>query len=291
MDMVLLHTFTAVIEHGGALRASVALGCAQSNVTTRLKQLEQRVGTALFDRRGKRLQLNDAGKRYLPYAQRILALVDEAAASAREAAANEPLLRLGCMESSAALYLRDALNGVRSSHPALRIELKIGSEPELVELLLEGRIDFALTACTTHRQGLHYLPIFDEPMTVISREDPDRFLSPAIRHPAVLLAFNEGCPYRAYATGWMSRRGLPVSRVQSIATYGGIVACTAAGIGVAVIPSRLLGLSELSEYRIRSLTPADMKPVASLFVHRSGWIPSPVDRATMAAVRLAACSA
>lgn len=113
----------------------------------------------------------------------------------------------------------------------------------------------------------------------------------AIPHPPVLLAFNEGCPYRTYATSWMSRRGLPISRVQSIATYGGIVACAAAGMGVAVIPGRLLGLRELEEYRIRSLTPDDMEPVASLFVHRGDWLPSPVDRATLAAVRLAARSA
>ena len=83
MDRVLLETFKAVVDEGGALKAANVLGCAQSNVTTRLKQMEQRLGVPLFNRQGKRLQLSEAGERYLPYVTRILDLINEAAANAR----------------------------------------------------------------------------------------------------------------------------------------------------------------------------------------------------------------
>ncbi|WP_137962755.1 LysR family transcriptional regulator, partial [Burkholderia sp. 4M9327G5] len=85
MNIPLLETFRAVVQEGSALRAAERLGCTQSNVTARLRQLEASLDAPLFDRHGKRLVLNDAGRRLIPYCDRILRLVDEATQVVREA--------------------------------------------------------------------------------------------------------------------------------------------------------------------------------------------------------------
>ena len=79
MDLSDLRIFTAVVREGGVTRAAEKLNRVQSNVTTRIRQLEEDLDVALFIREGKRLHLAPAGQALLGYADRLLALADEAA--------------------------------------------------------------------------------------------------------------------------------------------------------------------------------------------------------------------
>ena len=74
MELSDLRIFTAVVREGGVTRAAKRLHRVQSNVTTRVRQLEEDVGVALFTREGKRLVLTPAGHVLLDYADRLLAL-------------------------------------------------------------------------------------------------------------------------------------------------------------------------------------------------------------------------
>ena len=76
MDLAALTVFRAVVRENGVTRAAHKLNRVQSNVTTRVKQLEADLGTPLFVRDGRRLVLTPAGETLLPYAERLLALVD-----------------------------------------------------------------------------------------------------------------------------------------------------------------------------------------------------------------------
>src|SRR3982750_2248637 len=78
MDLSDLRVFRAVVREGGVTRAAERLHRVQSNVTTRVRQLEDDLGTTLFVREGKRLHLTPAGQTLLGYADRLLALADEA---------------------------------------------------------------------------------------------------------------------------------------------------------------------------------------------------------------------
>src|SRR5215470_12089563 len=98
MDLSDLRIFTAV------MRAAEKLNRVQSNVTTRIRQLEDDLGIDLFLREGKRLHLAPAGQLLLGYADRLLTLADEARISLRDPRPRG-LFRLGAMESTAAVRL------------------------------------------------------------------------------------------------------------------------------------------------------------------------------------------
>ena len=104
MDLSDLRIFTAVVREGGVTRAAEKLNRVQSNVTTRIRQLEEDLDVALFIREGKRLHLAPAGQVLLGYADRLLALADEARSSIRDPRPRG-LFRLGAMESTAAVRL------------------------------------------------------------------------------------------------------------------------------------------------------------------------------------------
>ncbi len=73
MDLADLRIFNTVVRAGGITRAAERLHRVQSNVTTRLRQLEQDLGVSLFIRQGKRLHLTPAGHLLVDYADRLLA--------------------------------------------------------------------------------------------------------------------------------------------------------------------------------------------------------------------------
>lgn len=89
-------------------RAAWVLHRVQSNVTTRIRKLEDTLGTPLFPREGKRLILTADGHRFLDYAERLVALADEAR-QAIAARAPGGVFRLGAMERTAAVRLPQLL--------------------------------------------------------------------------------------------------------------------------------------------------------------------------------------
>ncbi len=108
MDLVELQIFKTVAELGGITKAAAALHRVQSNVTTRVQQLEERLGTKLFHRQGRKLLLSSEGKVLLAYADRLLRLASEAHA-ALKGHGPHGVFRLGTLESTAATRLPPVL--------------------------------------------------------------------------------------------------------------------------------------------------------------------------------------
>ena len=84
MELSDLTTFSTVARVGGITRAANELNTVQSNVTQRVKALEAEIGTALFERHSRGMTLTGAGRRLLPYAERMAALSREAVLAARD---------------------------------------------------------------------------------------------------------------------------------------------------------------------------------------------------------------
>ena len=104
IDLESLKIFRTVVDEGGVVRAAKKLNRVQSNVTTRIRQLEEDVGVSLFIREGKRLHLSPAGQVLLDYADRLLALAEEARHAVQDPRPRG-IFRLGAMESTAAVRL------------------------------------------------------------------------------------------------------------------------------------------------------------------------------------------
>src|SRR5512143_3921576 len=145
MDLSDLRIFSAVVREGGITRAAQRLNRVQSNVTTRIRQLEEELAVNLFIREGKRLHLAPAGQLLLGYADRLLALADEAQAAIRDPRPRG-LFRLGAMESTAAVRLPKTLSQYSRLHPEVTLELRTGNPDVLGAAILAGELDAALVA-------------------------------------------------------------------------------------------------------------------------------------------------
>src|SRR5690606_10378605 len=120
-DLDDLSIVQAVVAHGGVARAAQALHRVPSNITTRIKQLEARMGLELFVRRGRSLVPTEEGRLLVSYAERLLRLADEAESALRTGKLLGTL-RIGSLESTAGSRLPELLSRYNQANPAVRIE-------------------------------------------------------------------------------------------------------------------------------------------------------------------------
>src|SRR5262245_15391238 len=195
MDLADLRIFRSVVNEGGITRAAEKLHRVQSNVTTRVRQLESDLGVDLFIREGKRLHVSPAGKLLLGYADRLLSLAQEAREAVQDVKPRG-VLRLGAMESTAAVRLPAPLNAYHQRYPDVAIELRTDSTQDLPAGVLNGELDAALLAEPVADEPFDKTVIYDEELVIVtaSRHGPIR--SPRDARPSTVLAFEQGCPYR-----------------------------------------------------------------------------------------------
>ncbi|MCS6765285.1 MAG: LysR substrate-binding domain-containing protein [Candidatus Protistobacter heckmanni] len=250
-----LEIFHAVATEGGIVRAAEKLHRVQSNVTTRIKQLEERLGVSLFLRQGRRLALSAEGQLLMGYAERLLRLSDEAEAALR---AGRPLgsFRLGSLESTAGSRLPPILSRYNKLHPGVRIELATGTTNSLVTRVMNFDLEAAFVSEPFTAPGLEALPVFEEELVLISARSHPPIEDAASLGRCTLIAFANGCSYRKRLEDWLGKSNLMPERVLEFASYQAIVACVAAGTGVAILPRSLLAALRASgEVRIHPLPP------------------------------------
>src|SRR5437773_3343787 len=146
MELSDLLTFSTVARLGGITRAADELNTVQSNVTQRVKALEAEIGTPLFERHSRGMTLTGAGRRLLPYAQRMAALSREAFLAAREDGEPKGPLAIGSMETTAAVRLPSLLAQFHRRFPAVQLSLRTASTGDLVAGVLDGTFDGGFVA-------------------------------------------------------------------------------------------------------------------------------------------------
>ncbi|GAB1834575.1 LysR substrate-binding domain-containing protein [Achromobacter xylosoxidans] len=241
MDLDALQIFKAVADHGGVARAAVHLNRVQSNVSTRLKQLEATLEAPLFRRQNRRLVLSEQGRVLLSYADRLLRLSAEAQAAVRDGAP-QGLLRIGTMESTAAARLPPILAAYHAAWPQVRIELVTGTSGALAAKVRNYEIEAAFVAQPFEAQGLAQQPAFDEELALISPLAWPEIHGPKDVGDRSVIAFAAGCSYRRILEAWFGQEGVAPYKVMEFASYHAIVACVAAGSGVAIVPRSVLAL-------------------------------------------------
>ena len=250
MESESLRIFVTTAAELSITQAAARLGRAPSNVTTRIQQLEAELGAELFVRSGKRMTLSTAGEQFIGYAQRLLALGDEAR-QVVSGGSQGGVLRIGSMESTAASRLPSVLAAYHLRHPDTRLELITGASRPLIEKVRSGALDCAFAALPNSDDesgvladmGLQSLAVWTEELQLLlpaSEADVDDVRQLRIRS---LAAFPQGCTYRRLAEDWLGIGGNPAWKIQEMSSYHAMVACVAAGACVTILPQSVLALT------------------------------------------------
>lgn len=239
IDLESLDIFRAVVEEGGIVRASSRLNRVQSNVTTRIKQLEARLGVRLFRRQGRSLALTSEGGTLLHYADRLLRLAAETEARLTTGRPGG-VFRLGSLESTAGTRLPGLLSRYHRRYPEVTLELATGTTGALLRRVGAYELEAAFVSEPFEAPGLTALPVFEEELVLITARG-ESLPTPAALAGTTLIAFADGCSYRRRLEQWIGQAGARPARVLEFASYQAIIACVAAGTGMAIVPRSVLG--------------------------------------------------
>lgn len=269
MDFNELRIFRAVAEEGSVSRAAEKLHCVQSNVTARIRQLEEELGVPLLHRKSRGVALTAAGRVLLDYAERILCLVGEAKRVVQE---REPLggkLIIGAQETTAAVRLPPILADYHRRFPAVELQLVTGTAMDLIRMMLDFRLDGAFVDGAVDNPDLAVEECFVEENVLVcaSGEEPM-----AEGKPFNILAFPIGCYYRRQLETWLHKLGFIPYRVMEFNTIETIIGCVSAGMGVTFLPRSVLrGNLATDKIAVHPL-PAEVSHVTTRFLWRNNSV-------------------
>lgn len=237
IDLESLKIFRTVVDEGGVIRAAMKLNRVQSNVTTRIRQLEEHVGARLFRREGRSIRLSAEGHTLLAYADRLLRLADEAVSQMRTGKP-KGMFRLGSLESTAGTRLAPILSRYHSLYPDVVVELATGTTGALITRVMNFDLETAFVSEPFTAPGLESKPVFDEQLVLVTSKAIPKVSDPEDLGRSTLIAFSQGCSYRKRMEEWLG--GAMPERVLEFASYQAMIACVAAGTGYAIVPKSVL---------------------------------------------------
>ncbi len=163
-----LQIFVAAAGHLSFARTSEQLHLTQAAVSLQIKQLEEMAGFALFERRGRKVALTEAGEVLLRYAQRILdALKDADAALSALKGLTGGRIRVGVV--STAKYFAPALIArFQRRYPGVRVSLSVNNREVIVRELERDEIDVAIMGQPPPRLATEAVAIADHPLVIIA---------------------------------------------------------------------------------------------------------------------------
>ncbi|HEV3500978.1 MAG TPA: LysR substrate-binding domain-containing protein [Bradyrhizobium sp.] len=272
MDAADLRVFQSVAVTGSMNKAALELNTVQSNITARIKSLEDEVGFALFERTNRGVTLTAAGRRLLPFAARAARLLDDARRAVADEGTPSGALVVGSLETTAALRLSPILAEFAATYPAVDLSLRTGTSCELVDQVLDRSLEGAYVCGPVNHPDLLVESFVREELVILTAPAVADFEILAAKPDLKIVVLRAGCSYRLRLEAMLARRGIVGVRQLEFGTLEAIISCVGAGLGVTLLPRALLGsVWEHGRVRIHPL-PDDEGWVDTVFIrHREAY--------------------
>ena len=273
MDADDLRIVEAVARIGSMNRAAAELNMVQSNVTARIRLLEEELGVQLFVRHSRGVEPSEAGLRLFSYAEQIQALFQQAVAAVKEDGTPKGKLRIGMLETTAGLRLPTLVAQYAQEHPKVELAIVTGTTTSLMNQVVERELDGAFVAGPIHHEELVEEPLFLEELVLVSPLSVRNFADLAAVENLKAIVLQEGCSYRPRINSILDGLGLRYVAME-FGSLDAIITCISAGVGITLLPKSLVNkLLKDQSVTVHEL-PLDQAQVETVFVRRHDRYPT-----------------
>jgi len=243
MELRHLRYFIAVAETGSLTEAAEhRLHTSQPSLSRQIRDLEDQVGTALFMRSARGVELTAAGKAFLDHARLALAQVDAAIQAARQAAQPSKLrFALGFLTGQEMTWLPEAMRILRQELPNIEVTVSSDYSPDLAEAVAHGRIDLAFMRAEPNFD-LDYKIVTEESLIVLMPSDHRLTTHSAIRpeelvgEPFIAMG-NKATVLRAVIDRYLAQSNVTIEATQTVDNPAMVMSLVASTRGLALIPA------------------------------------------------------
>lgn len=248
MKLSHLGFFCAVVERGTVAAAAAQLHCVPSNITTRLRELEDQLGVNLFNREKNRLLVTPEGRLLYRSAKHLLVMADEMRSLFTDDEVRG-VLRVGALDVALDNHLPERLARYRREAPLVELHIRPAHSLMLERLLMEGELDLILTDGPIVHPLLASRLAFRERLV---RVTPIKLATPTIEDLAKLelYVFGHTCHYRRQIDRWLEVSGIEPQTTLELESYPSIFACIEAGLGFACVPESFVAQISLTKRKV-----------------------------------------
>ncbi len=244
-----LRYFEALAQHGHFGRAAEACAISQSALSQQIKELEGVLGSALFERGTRRIDLTSFGAEFAPRVREILRSVDELGDLAR-ASHDRPVgrLRIGVIPTIAPYLLPNIIGQLTRLYPDLDIHIRETLTPKLLHELSAGKIDTAIVALPISESAFTEIALFQEDFVLVRPSDDAGKPVPNIEtlREMRLLLLEEGHCFREQALSFCQMHASLPRELLDGSSLSTLVQMVGSGIGVTLIPEMAIGVETRS---------------------------------------------
>lgn len=252
-DLCELQLFHLVAEHQNFTRAGRAAGLTQSAITRQIRGMEDRLGVALFERTTRSVRLTAAGAALYARSGAILAEVNDAVSALKDGLGLMPkTLRVGIARTIGLAYLPGFFRRFQTRFPRVQLRVSHESSAFILGAVESGELDAGIVAAppqisraltVTHRFADEFVGIAP-PKTRLAaslKKVPPRELPHVFARQRWLLIAEDTSTGKRLR-GWLARNGVKVEAAMEADNFDLIVNLVSLGLGVSIVPHRVLAL-------------------------------------------------
>jgi DNA-binding transcriptional LysR family regulator len=278
-----LGLFEAVARFGSFTKAAEAMFTVQSNVTARIKNLEEEFGVPLFTRTSRKVQLTTAGETLMKYSKQIGLLIDEARSAIGDADMIKGKIKIGCLETIMALKGPDIIKRLSLSYPYIDLEFKSAMRTTLINDVMQFRLDAAFVPAPLDIPELEQIVVKEEQLVIVAPADCRKIEDMTGRRPPQIIVFDQGCVFRARLESWLVAKGIVQYQKIVLNSIEGIINFVESGIGFSFLPAEIIS-TFYSQRKIKTFPiTKELGQMTTLLVYRKDM---PVSAALSAFVDL-----
>ncbi len=266
LDINMLRCFLEVAETGSFTKAGRNIGLTQSGVSVKIRRLEERINSSIFNRTRNRLSLTREGEILRDYAGRILSVHDEAVTQLTKPKVSGNL-RIGLTDYFFPELLPILLSKFRKQYPHIHLEVRTDVGMNLIPQYEKGELDLVVTGKDTYQGNCRVLT--REPLIWVIGKDTEASLDESIH----LVLLPSPCVFRKIATESLESVNRKWEILFTGTSIGSVQAAVQAGMGISVLPAGALKeglrkapahlkLPKLPTYSLALITDAQQQNVA-----------------------------
>lgn len=246
MEIRNIVTFIKATEMQSFTKTAAQLGYSQAAVTVQIKQLEDELGTQLFDRIGRSVKLTYAGEKFMPYALNLMKSVEEATSFMKNE--NDPTgtLRIGASSSFSAGMLPQILPGFHARYPKIDVIVKTTDIlTSTFELLRQNDLDFTFTL-EKKSSNDDFVNVAERKEKIVFVTHPSNPLAKMRKVPLDVvvrenfISSDRGISYGHYLEEELAGRGINFHPALEIGSTSAIINMICKGNGVSFLPKFLV---------------------------------------------------
>lgn len=233
LDIDMLRCFMEVAKTGSFTKAGNNIGLTQSGVSVKIRRLEERLSTQIFNRTSKSLSLTIEGDILLDYAGRILSVHNEAVSRLTKPKASGKL-RIGLIDYFLPELLPNLLSKFRKQYPNIHLEVRTDVGINLIPQFEKGELDLVVTGKDSYQGSCRVLT--QEPLIWVIGKDTEVSLQDVLH----LVLLPSPCSFRKIATEGLEKANRKWEVLFTGTSIANIQAAVQAGMGLSILPKGAL---------------------------------------------------